>query len=162
MRATVCELPYQPALLEPAWKSLAAHVRSERSELVLLPEFAFAEPVWESTPFDPTRWAAAVALSDAWTARLHELGATWVVGARPVTVDGRHYNEGFAWSAQGGIAGVGVQRPEFGADTQAERQGAGGEARKLGIAALEPGGLPAPGLIGQVELAPQWLVAALG
>lgn len=102
MRATVCELPYQPALLEPAWESLAAHMRAERSELVLLPEFAFVEPVWESAHFDPQRWAAAEALSDAWTARLHELGATWVVGARPVTVDGRHYNEGFAWSAQGG------------------------------------------------------------
>ncbi len=102
MRATVCELPYQPVLLEPAWVALCVHVRSEQSELVLLPEFAFVEPVWESTPFDPTRWAAAVALSDAWTARLHELGAPLVVGARPVTVDGHHYNEGFSWSAQGG------------------------------------------------------------
>ncbi len=102
MRATICELPYQPALLEPAWAALCTHVRREPSELVLLPEFAFVEPVWESTPLDPARWAAAVALSDAWTARLHELGAAWVVGARPVTVDGRHYNEGFAWSAQGG------------------------------------------------------------
>lgn len=102
MRATVCELPYQPALLEPAWAALCTHVRSEQSGLVLLPEFAFVGPVWESTPFDPQHWAAAVALSDAWTARLHELGSTWVVGARPVTTDGRHYNEGFLWSALGG------------------------------------------------------------
>lgn len=102
MRATVCELPCQPALLEPAWGALCAHVRSERSELVLLPEFACVEPVWESTPFEPARWAAAVALSDAWTARLHELGAARVVGARPVTMDGRHYNEGFAWSDEAG------------------------------------------------------------
>ncbi|MES2610575.1 MAG: carbon-nitrogen hydrolase family protein [Pseudomonadota bacterium] len=102
MRATVCELPYQPPLLEPAWAALCTHVRSEQSELVLLPEFAFVEPVWESTPFDQQRWAAAVALSDAWMARLHELGATRVVGARPVTVDGHHYNEGFAWSARSG------------------------------------------------------------
>lgn len=102
MRATVCELPYQPALLEPAWEALAAHVLREHSELVLLPEFAFVEPVWESTPFDPARWAAAVARSDAWTARLHKLGAARVVGARPVSVGGRHFNEGFAWTAQGG------------------------------------------------------------
>lgn len=102
MRATVCELPYQPALLEPAWEALATHVRHEGAELVLLPEFAFVEPVWESTPFDPGRWAAAVALSDAWMARLNELGAVWVVGARPVTVAGRHYNQGFIWSAEGG------------------------------------------------------------
>lgn len=102
MRATVCELPCQPALLEPAWAALCMHARSEQSELVLLPEFAFVEPVWESTPFDPARWAAAVALSGAWTARLDELGDARVVGARPVTVEGRNFNEGFSWTAQGG------------------------------------------------------------
>lgn len=109
MRATVCELPYQPALLEPAWEALATHVRHEGAELVLLPEFAFVEPVWESTPFDPGRWAAAVALSDAWMARLNELGAVWVVGARPVTVAGRHYNQGFIWSAEGGLPAAAAQ-----------------------------------------------------
>ncbi|RYF60446.1 MAG: carbon-nitrogen hydrolase family protein [Comamonadaceae bacterium] len=43
-----------------------------------------------------------MALSDAWQERLHELGADWVVSARPVTVDGRRLNEGFAWSRLGG------------------------------------------------------------
>jgi N-carbamoylputrescine amidase len=102
MRITICEIPYQPALLEAAWNALCSHVRSEGAELVLLPEFAFVEPLWESRPFDLSRWQAAVALSDAWTARLPELGAPWVIGARPVTVDGLHFNEGFAWSRQGG------------------------------------------------------------
>ncbi|MBV7543259.1 carbon-nitrogen hydrolase family protein [Acidovorax sp. sic0104] len=102
MRITVCELPYQPALLDPAWAALCAHTRAERSELVLLPEFAFAEPVWETLPMDPARWDAAVALSDAWQTRLHELGARWVVGARPVTDGARRFNEGFAWSPEGG------------------------------------------------------------
>ena len=104
MRATVCELPYQPALLEPAWAALCAHTRAERSALVLLPEFAFVEPVWETLPPEPACWDAAVALSDAWQGRLHELGVDWVVGARPVTVDGRRLNEGFAWSRQTGYA----------------------------------------------------------
>ncbi|MFI8615063.1 carbon-nitrogen hydrolase family protein [Acidovorax sp. NPDC077693] len=102
MRATVCELPHLPALLDRAWAALCAHTRAERSTLVLLPEFAFVEPVWETLPPDPARWDAAVALSDAWQARLHELGADWVVGARPVTVGGRRLNEGFAWSRLGG------------------------------------------------------------
>lgn len=102
MRITVCEIPDQPALLEAAWSALCDHVHREGAELVLLPEFAFVEPLWESRPFDLPRWQAAVALSDAWTARLPELGATWVIGARPVTVDGLHFNEGFAWSQQGG------------------------------------------------------------
>ena len=102
MRATVCELPHPPALLGPAWAALCEHTRAERSELVLLPEFAFIEPVWETLPMDPARWDAAVALSDAWQARLHELGADWVVGARPITVGVRRFNEGFAWSREGG------------------------------------------------------------
>ena len=55
MRATVCELPYQPHLLEAAWVALCAHTHSAQSELVLLPEFAFVEPVWESLPADPAR-----------------------------------------------------------------------------------------------------------
>ena len=63
MRATVCELPYQPDQLEAAWAALCAHTRSAQSALVLLPEFAFVEPVWESLPADPARWGAAVALS---------------------------------------------------------------------------------------------------
>ena len=104
MRTTVCELPHPPALLEPAWAALCAHTRAEQADLVLLPEFAFVEPVWETLPMDPARWTAAVDLSDAWQARLHELGARWVVGARPVTVGARRFNEGFMWSRESGYA----------------------------------------------------------
>lgn len=104
MRATVCELPYPPHLLEAAWAALCAHTRSAQSELVLLPEFAFVEPVWEASRADPARWSAAVARSNAWEARLPELGADWVVGARPVTAGGRRLNEGFLWHAQTGYA----------------------------------------------------------
>ena len=102
MRATVCELPHAPALLEPAWAALCGHARQQDSELVLLPEFAFVEPLWETPTPDADRWAAAVALTDAWMARLPELGVGWVVGARPVLVGGRRFNEGFAWSPEGG------------------------------------------------------------
>lgn len=104
MRTTVCELPCQPVLLEAAWRALCAHTRSAQSQLVLLPEFAFVEPVWETLPADPARWSAAVALSDAWAARLPELGADWVVGARPVSGGEQRFNEGFLWSAQTGYA----------------------------------------------------------
>lgn len=102
MRTTVCELPSPPDQLEAAWAALCAHTRSAQSELVLLPEFAFVEPVWETATADPARWNAAVALSDAWEARLHELGTAWVVGARPVTEGGQRFNEGFLWSAPSG------------------------------------------------------------
>jgi N-carbamoylputrescine amidase len=68
----------------------------------LLPEFAFVEPVWEAERFNPSRWAAAVAQSDEWVNRFPELNVSHVVGARPVSVHGYRYNEGFHWSKRSG------------------------------------------------------------
>ncbi len=102
MRITVCELPHEPAVIEASWRALREHAARERSELVVLPEFAFAPPVWELEKFDPERWRLAEAAADRWLGRLPELGCPYVVGTRPVTSDGKPYNEGFLWSAEGG------------------------------------------------------------
>ena len=102
MRVTVCELPHEPAALAAAWAGLCRHTAQHASELVLLPEFAFVEPVWESEHFDPACWAAAEAISQVWLARLPELRATYVVGTRPASIAGRPFNQGFIWSATGG------------------------------------------------------------
>ena len=106
MRITVCELPHEPAALAAAWHALREHTRSQASELVLLPEFAMVEPVWEAEQFDPARWAAAESLSDAWLERLPELGATFVIGARPRSIYGRRFNQGFIGSAACGLASL--------------------------------------------------------
>jgi len=103
MRVTVCELPHEPGALDPAWAALCKHTLRNKSELVLLPEFAMVEPVWESERFDSARWAAAEALSDAWTERFDELHAPHVVGTRPITKVGRRLNEGYIWSAGKGM-----------------------------------------------------------
>lgn len=103
MRVTVCELPHEPAALAAAWNGLCRHTTQHASELVLLPEFAFVEPVWETEFFDPARWAAAEALSAAWLARLTELRSRHVVGTRPVSTAVRTFNEGFVWSAGTGL-----------------------------------------------------------
>jgi len=71
------------------------------SELVLLPEFAMVEPVWQDEVFDAARWDAAEAQSALWLQRLPELRAAHVVGTRPVTIGGRRYNQGFLWLASG-------------------------------------------------------------
>lgn len=63
------------------------------------------EPVWQNDLFDADRWAAAQAQSEAWLGRLAELRAAQVVGTRPVTIDGRPFNQGFLWSASGDPAG---------------------------------------------------------
>jgi len=103
LQVTVCELPHEPAALAAAWDSLCEHAHRNASDLVLLPEFAMVEPVWEAERFDATRWSAVESLSAAWLERLPELGAAHVVGARPVTLRGRRLNQGFLWSRGAGI-----------------------------------------------------------
>ena len=103
MRVTVCELPYDPRALSAAWSGLCEHATRHGSELVLLPEFALVDPVWEAEHFDQARWDAALAQSDAWLQRLPELNAPYVVGTRPATIDGRTFNQGYLWSAAGGM-----------------------------------------------------------
>ena len=98
MRVTVCELPHEPSALAAAWSALCEHTARQRSSLVLLPEFAFVEPLWESQTFDDARWARVTATCDAWIDRLGELEVDHVVGTRPATQDGLHFNEGFLWS----------------------------------------------------------------
>ncbi|HEV7596256.1 MAG TPA: carbon-nitrogen hydrolase family protein [Gemmatimonadaceae bacterium] len=103
MRVTVCELPHEPAALEAAWGALCDHTIRRASELVLLPEFAMLDPVWQEERFDRARWAALERLSHAWSARLHELKAAQVVGTWPVTIGGRPFNQGFFWSVAEGL-----------------------------------------------------------
>jgi len=103
MRITICELPHEPAELEAAWTALIRHAAEQRSELVLLPELAMVEPFWERAPFDEVRWAVAEATGEQWLERLGELGVRYVMGTRAASQDGRHFNEGFLWTREGGV-----------------------------------------------------------
>ena len=103
MRVTVCELPHDPEALAFAWAALCEHAAHHASQLVLLPEFAMIDPVWQHERFDPVRWAAAEEASEIWRRRLPELGVAHVVGTRPVTMGGRPFNQGFLWSASAGL-----------------------------------------------------------
>jgi N-carbamoylputrescine amidase len=49
MRVTVCELPHDPAGVADAWAGLCRHTAEHASELVLLPELAFVDPVREQS-----------------------------------------------------------------------------------------------------------------
>lgn len=98
MRVTVCELPHEPAEVAAAWQALCAHTHEHRSELLVLPEFAFAPAIWQTEGFDAQVWAEAITTTDTWLRRLPDLGVDYVIGARPVAAYGRHYNEGFLWS----------------------------------------------------------------
>jgi N-carbamoylputrescine amidase len=103
MKVTVCELPHQSEPLAACWAALCRHTKQQGAELVLLPEFAFVEPFWEAEQYEAARWAAAEAACGRWLQRLAELHAAHVVGTRPVTAAGNRFNEGFAWSREGGL-----------------------------------------------------------
>ena len=111
MRVTVCELPHEAGLLETAWARLCEHTTRQRSELVLLPEFAFVEPVWEEARFDAVRWSDALAQTQEWLLRLPELDAPQVVGTGPTEIDGRRFNQGYLWSRASGA--VDLRRKYF-------------------------------------------------
>ena len=103
MRVTVCELPHELSALDAAWAGLCEHTARHSSELVLLPEFAMVEPVWESLEFDAERWRAAESHAAHWIGQLGALSAAYVVSTRPITIGGRRFNQGYLASA-----GVGV------------------------------------------------------
>ena len=103
MRVTVCELPHERDALVVRWAALCEHTRVNGSQLVVLPELAGVEPVWESPHFDPARWDAIETSSDWHVRRLPDLAAEYVVGTRPVRVNGRRLNQGYLWSAARGV-----------------------------------------------------------
>jgi N-carbamoylputrescine amidase len=104
VRVTVCELPHELDALEAAWTALCDHTGAERSELVVLPEFVFVEPIWLLDRFDDVAWSHAEAVAELWLQRLPDLNVHYVIGTRPVSEGGRHFNEGFLWSRETGLA----------------------------------------------------------
>ncbi|NIR50857.1 carbon-nitrogen hydrolase family protein [candidate division KSB1 bacterium] len=102
MKVTVCELSDNPNQFEKDWQALVAHVKTEASELVLLPEMPFHPWVASTRNVDPAVWEAAVAAHDDWMARLSELAPATVLGSRPVHKNGKRLNEGFIWDSESG------------------------------------------------------------
>ncbi|HKU14747.1 MAG TPA: hypothetical protein VJQ52_10160 [Steroidobacteraceae bacterium] len=106
MIVTVCELPDARKAFEDSWARLAEHVGEQRSGLVLLPDMAFSSWFAESARIDAARWRQALTEHDTWEHRLHELGATLVLGSRPVDFGNERYDEGFVWTADTGVRSV--------------------------------------------------------
>ena len=100
MRVTVCELADERDALARDWERLVAHVKAQRSELVLLPEMPFCSWFAVTPVFDESAWQSAVASHDAWQTRLEELAPAIVLGTRPVNCNGQRLNEGFSWSKE--------------------------------------------------------------
>jgi len=110
MRVTVCETSHETQAAESQWASLRSHVREEGTRLLVLPEFAFLEPLWESPDFDPLRWREQERAGRAWLERLPDLRCEHVIGAFPRTLEGKPFNQGFLWSAQSGFTALRSKR----------------------------------------------------
>jgi N-carbamoylputrescine amidase len=106
INVTVTQLPAEPAALEAGWQALAAHVRQQESDLVLLPEMPFYPWLFRDRPARPLAWKQAVAAHETWLSRLAELAPAVVAASRPVTVAGRRLNEAFLWGINGGYRPV--------------------------------------------------------
>jgi len=95
MRVTVCQLADERDRFEDDWKALCAHVRTERSALVLLPELPFARWFPAARTFDARTWRRAVDDHRRWEAKVRQLGAPFVVATRPADREARRVNEAF-------------------------------------------------------------------
>jgi N-carbamoylputrescine amidase len=106
MKVTVCEISNNPKGLARDWKGLVAHVKAEKSNLVLLPEMVFYPWFAWKREFDPEIWQAAVNAHDKWQSRLNELQPAIVLGSRPVNKENKRLNEGFLWELGSGCSKV--------------------------------------------------------
>jgi N-carbamoylputrescine amidase len=95
MRVTVCETRSSAADEDLA--ALAAHVRDERSDLLLLPELGLTPWFARTRPYDAGTWAAAVAGHAERIGRLGHLGAPAVLGTRPAEIGGHRQNLAYVW-----------------------------------------------------------------
>jgi N-carbamoylputrescine amidase len=103
MKVTVCELADEPGAFARDWERLAAHVASERSDLVCLPEMPFFPWFAWSSEYDPAVWRAAVEAHKEATPLLEQLAPAIVCGSRPVDKQGKRLNEAFIWERDSGF-----------------------------------------------------------
>jgi len=97
MKVTVCQLHNAGGAFAADWDRLTAHVRSERSDLVLLPEMPFYPWFPTSRHFDAEVWKAALDAHDLWEKRLPELAPALPLATRPIDFGNVRYNAGFIW-----------------------------------------------------------------
>ncbi len=106
MKVTVCEISNSPEGLVRDWEQLVAHVREEKSNLVLLPEMVFYPWFAWKREFKPEVWQEAVNAHDEWERRFPELQPAVVLGSRPVNRESKRLNECFLWEAGSGHSKV--------------------------------------------------------
>ena len=109
LKVTVCQMHNEREPFAQDWEQLVAHVRSEKSQLVLLPEMPFSPWFGTTAHFDVASWQAAVTTHERWLQRLPELAPAHVLSSRPINRNGRRLNEGFLWQPSTGYHSIHVK-----------------------------------------------------
>ncbi len=102
MRVTVCELHDESGEWDDDWRQLVEHVRTERPQLLLLPEMSFCPWLFRAQEPDKLAWDGAQVLALSRMNQLPELGPVTVLGTGPTTRAGVRLNEGYAWLGPSG------------------------------------------------------------
>ncbi|MDH3387711.1 MAG: carbon-nitrogen hydrolase family protein [Gammaproteobacteria bacterium] len=101
MKVTVCQLDNRPGSLEPMLDELAAHIRRENSDFLLLPEMCFFDWLAAERQVDSERWLKAVEAHAGHILELGRLGASAVIGTRPVVSEqGDFRNQAYLWTSE--------------------------------------------------------------
>ena len=103
MKVTVTQLPDQLEPLVETFEALVDYVQAEKSELVLLPEMPFYPWLAARDNVDPALWQSAVEAHEEWMPRLASLGASIVLGSRPVIEGSMPHNDAFVWQTGGEV-----------------------------------------------------------
>lgn len=88
------------------WRRLVDHVDDNDSDFVILPEMPFYRWLPSSDDVVADEWNDSVETHDEWIDRLGDLGDAAVASSRPVTREGRRFNEAFVWDADLGYRAV--------------------------------------------------------
>jgi N-carbamoylputrescine amidase len=106
MRVGVCELHPELEPESEEWKSLCREVSNAGPEIFLLNELPFGPWISAGETCDPAVVKRSQLIHEAGLAHLDELGATFVLGTRPVNSNGRNVNQAFLWMSESGLIGV--------------------------------------------------------
>jgi N-carbamoylputrescine amidase len=106
VKVTVCQLHDEPAQFAADWQGLAEHVRSNGSDLVLLPEMPFAPWFAARRQFKADVWRAAEQQHARWLERLDELQPARVAATRPASLPHGRRNQAFLYHSDTGLLPV--------------------------------------------------------
>lgn len=106
MKVTVCELNPGDGARDEDLSALAAHIKQEQSDFLLLPEMTFSNWLAAGPAPDAAKWDEAVESHTRYINKLSFLGAKAIIGTRPITnASGSRRNQAYVWGEETGAHG---------------------------------------------------------